>query len=89
MKNYEYNTYIMQITVYVKPGSKKESIKWVDNLFWEKELIVKIREKPIDGEANKWLIEALSDFFDVPKSRITILRGHTLREKVVEVMMEK
>jgi uncharacterized protein len=75
----------MRVTVHVKPGSRSESITWVENLFWEKMLIVKIREKPVDGEANRGLIEALSEFFDVPKSSITIIRGHTSREKVVEI----
>jgi uncharacterized protein len=78
----------MKVAVHVKPGSRKESIEWVENLFWEKTLIVKIREKPVDGEANRWLIEALSEFFDVPKSRITILHGHTSREKVVNIQSD-
>lgn len=43
----------MRITIHVKPGSRKESIEWVENLFGEKTLVVKIREKPVDGEANK------------------------------------
>lgn len=76
----------MKITAHVKPGSRKESIEWVENLFWEKTLVIKIREKPVDGEANRGLIKALSEFFDVPKSRITILNGHTSREKVVEII---
>lgn len=76
----------MKITVHVKPGSRKESIEWVSNLFGEKTLAVKIREKPVDGEANRGLIQALSGFFDVPKSHITILHGHTAREKVVEIV---
>jgi uncharacterized protein YggU (UPF0235/DUF167 family) len=50
--------------------------------------VVKIREKPIDGEANRWLIEALSEFFKIPKSHIHILYGHTSREKVVEIKMD-
>lgn len=77
----------MKITVHVKPGSRKESIEWVENLLGEKTLVVKIREKPVDGEANRGLMEALSDFFDVPKSHITLLRGHTSREKVVEISL--
>ncbi len=76
----------MKVTVHVKPGSRKESIEWVENLFSEKTLVVKIREKPVDGEANRWLIEALSEFFKVPKSNITITHGHTSREKVVEII---
>lgn len=79
----------MRVTVHIKPGSKKESIQWVEDLFWEKKLIVKIRERPIDGEANKGLIEALSEFFHVPKSYIQILHGHTSREKVVEIKEKK
>lgn len=76
---------IMKITVHVKPWSRRESIEWVEDLFWEKKLIVKIREKPVDGEANRGLIEALSEFFDVAKSQIQIVQGHTSREKVVEI----
>lgn len=75
----------MKITVHVKPGSRSESVQWVENLFSEKTLVVKIREKPVDGEANRGLIEALSEFFKVPKSNIKILQGHTSREKVVEI----
>ncbi|MFA6080532.1 MAG: DUF167 domain-containing protein [Candidatus Gracilibacteria bacterium] len=75
----------MKITVHIKPGSRSESIQWVENLFGEKTLVVKIREKPIDGEANRGLIKALSLFFKAPQSRITILHGHTSREKVVEI----
>lgn len=80
---------IMKITIHVKPGSRKESIEWVENLFGEKTLVIKIREKPVDGEANRGLIEALSGFFDVPKSHITLLHGHTSREKVVEIIEKR
>lgn len=79
----------MKISVHVKPGSRKESIEWVENLFGEKTLVVKIREKPVDGEANRGLIEALSNFLDIPKSRVQIIRGHTSREKVVEIIEVK
>lgn len=76
----------MIFPVHVKPGSRKESIEWVENLFGEKTLVVKLRAKPIDGEANRALIEALSEFFDVAKSQVNILHGHTSREKVVEIV---
>jgi uncharacterized protein YggU (UPF0235/DUF167 family) len=64
----------MKIAVHIKPSSRHESIEWRENLFGEKSLIVKVRAKPIDGEANEALIEALADFF-----------GHTTREKVVQI----
>jgi uncharacterized protein YggU (UPF0235/DUF167 family) len=73
----------------IKKGGFKSSVMsetWQLLQKGAKTLVVKIREKPVDGEANKWLIEALSEFFDVPKSRINIVLGHTSREKVVEII---
>ena len=40
---------------------------------------------PENGRANSAVIELLSEYFDVPKSRITILKGLTGRDKVVTV----
>lgn len=75
----------MKLNIHVNPGSRSESIQWVENLFWEKSLIVKIRAKPVDGEANIGLIKVLAKFFKVPKSHIQILHGHTSRDKIVEI----
>jgi len=36
-------------------------------------------------KANEKVIELLSDFFDVPKNKIKIVKGQTSREKEVEV----
>ena len=40
---------------------------------------------PENGRANSAVIELLSEYFDVPKSRIKILRGLSGRDKVVTV----
>ena len=40
---------------------------------------------PENGRANSAVIELLSDYFDVPKSRIKIQRGLAGRDKVVSV----
>ncbi len=40
---------------------------------------------PTDGDANKKVIEMLSDYFHVPKSRIKLIRGETSRDKVFDV----
>ena len=40
---------------------------------------------PENGHANDAVIELLADHFDVPKSKIKILRGLTGRDKVVSV----
>ncbi len=40
---------------------------------------------PENGRANSAVIELLSDYLDVPKSRIKILKGLTGRNKIVTV----
>ncbi|MBQ3785595.1 MAG: DUF167 domain-containing protein [Alphaproteobacteria bacterium] len=40
---------------------------------------------PENGRANNAVVELLAEYFDVPKSRITILKGLTGRNKVVTV----
>ena len=40
---------------------------------------------PENGRANGAVVELLSDYFDVPKSRIEILKGLSTRDKIVAV----
>ena len=49
------------------------------------QLRVKISAAPDKGKANAQLIELLSEFFKVPKSKIKIISGETSRIKLVEV----
>lgn len=72
----------MKINVLVKPNSKKGPL--VENLA-DGSFVVYIREIAAEGQANEALIELLSKHLSVPKTRITILRGHKSRHKIVEV----
>jgi len=49
----------------------------------ESGLKVKITAQPIDGKANKALIEFLSKQFKVPKTYFEILKGETSKEKTI------
>ena len=49
------------------------------------EFIVSVKEPPVHGLANKAIIRALANHFNVAQSRIRIVSGHTSRQKVVEV----
>src|SRR5258707_15885502 len=40
---------------------------------------------PVDGKANQAVIEFFADFFDIPRSSVTIASGETNRLKVVWV----
>lgn len=44
-------------------------------------LKVRIRSAPVDGKANKELVEVLADAFGLPKSAITFKGGETSKTK--------
>ena len=41
---------------------------------------------PTDGKANEAVIKMLAKHYDVPKSSISILRGATSHDKVIEIV---
>ncbi len=69
------------MTVRVKPGSRKGPLVETS----DDGLTVYVRERAVDGAANAGVIAALADHFEVPKSRIEIVRGQTSRIKHVRV----
>lgn len=58
-------------------ASKNEIIKTDDGVK------IKITAQPIDGKANKALVEFLSKQFKIPKTSIEIVKGHTSKEKTL------
>lgn len=69
------------LTVKILPNASKNDIIKTD----ENSIKVKITAQPIDGKANKALIEFLSKQFKVPKSYFEILKGETSKEKSILV----
>lgn len=62
----------------ISPNAKKNEI------IREGEFVkIKITAQPIDGKANKALVEFLSKYFKIPKTSIKILKGETSKEKTV------
>ena len=72
----------MKISVKVKPNAKIEKIEKLS----ETEFKVSLKAPPKDGKANAALIALLADYFDVPKKRITLLRGTSSKQKWVEIL---
>lgn len=73
----------MIVKVLVKPGYKNGPLVDVISL---DEIVVYLREKPHDGEANEALVKMLADYYDVAKSCIVIKRGQKSHQKLVEVI---
>jgi len=71
----------MNISVKVKPNSKEEKIEKISDyvfLLW-------VRSAPKEGKANQEVAKLLSEYFDVPKTGISIVRGHKSRNKIINI----
>lgn len=44
---------------------------------------VRVKAPPSKGEANKAVIKVIADFFNIPQSRVEIVRGHKTSRKLV------
>ena len=45
----------------------------------------RVTAPPVDGQANAALVKLLAKALGVPKSRVTVVRGQSARDKVVRV----
>jgi uncharacterized protein (TIGR00251 family) len=65
-------------TIKISPNSKTNEI-----IKTETDTKIKITAQPIDGKANKALIDFLSKNFKIPKTSIKILKGETSKDKTI------
>jgi len=72
----------MILTVHIKPNAKNSQVKaWLDS----GTVKIDIAAAPIDGKANRALIEFLAKQLGIAKSLITIKRGQSSRVKHIEL----
>ena len=71
----------MKISVKVKPNSKSEKIEKTGETY-----ILYVKEPAQEDRANLAVINLLSEYFKLPKSRISILKGKKSRQKIVEIL---
>ncbi len=70
----------MRLTVRVIPRSSRNAIAWEQGV-----LKVRLTAPPVDGAANDALIVLLAQRLGLPKRAISIARGATGRQKIVEI----
>ena len=71
----------MTLCVRVKPRASKSAVLGVRS----GELEVAVRAPPVDGKANEELVRVLADYYEIPKSTISIARGQSGRSKTVRL----
>jgi uncharacterized protein (TIGR00251 family) len=70
-----------KIEVIVKPNAKKSEITKIS----ETEYRVAVKAPAQEGKANRAVIDLIAESFSVPKSSVTIVRGHSVRKKLIEI----
>ena len=69
-----------RLALKVTPGARVEGIEIVDG-----RVLVKVRAKPKDGEANGAVLKMLAAALGTAPSRLEMLRGATGRDKLVRI----
>jgi uncharacterized protein len=75
----------MDLTVRVKPGSRKGPLVEETTDDPAASVTVYVRERAVDGAANAGVVAALATHFGVTRSKVTILRGESSRIKRVHI----
>ena len=71
-----------KINVKVKPNSKTEEVIPEDS----NSFIVRVKAPPVEGKANRAVIKVLAKHFDIPESRLAIIKGLTSKTKVIQII---
>ena len=69
------------ISVTVRAGAQSRGVE----LRSDGSLLVKTMVAPEKGKANADVVELIAEHFDVPKSCVEVVRGHTASKKVLKI----
>jgi uncharacterized protein (TIGR00251 family) len=74
----------MLLHIKVKPNQRFNSITKIGD-----EWIVKIKARPVDGEANEYLVKYIAEKLNIAKSKVVLKKGQTSKVKCLEIEMEE
>ncbi|MDR1327961.1 MAG: DUF167 domain-containing protein [Heliobacteriaceae bacterium] len=72
----------VKLQVRITPNASRNEVTQDGDL-----LKVKLTAPPVDGKANKALLEILSKYFKIPKTSIKIIKGETSKNKLLLLKM--
>jgi uncharacterized protein (TIGR00251 family) len=73
--------HIPNIRVRVIPAASRNEIVPLDRYEWR----LRLTAPPVEGKANRLMVEFLAERLDVHRSQIRLLKGATSRNKIVEI----
>jgi uncharacterized protein (TIGR00251 family) len=69
------------LTLHVQPRASRNQLVF----HGADRIMLRLTAPPVEGAANAACCALLADLLDLPKSRVTILRGETARRKLVRI----
>ena len=72
----------MKLSVKVRPKARSEKVEKIG----ESQFLVCVHAPAQEGKANQAVVKLLSKFFDVPRNSIAILKGHSSKNKIIEIL---
>jgi len=69
----------IRLQIRVMPRASKATVAGVR----EDRLIVRVTAAPVDNAANDAVVDLLSSVLDLPRRAVTIVSGHSAREKTI------
>jgi uncharacterized protein (TIGR00251 family) len=75
----------VRVSIRVRPGAKKESVggRWDGPRGVA--LLVAVRARAVEGQANAAVVGALAEAFDLAPSRVSLVAGERGRDKIVDL----
>ena len=71
----------VKVSLRVSPNATRNEIVGLSEGIWQ----VKVAAPPVKGQANRELLAFLSQILGVSKGVLTIVKGHTTKNKVVAI----
>ena len=71
----------MKIFIKAKPNSKKTGVEEIDPTHF----IVRVKEPPKDGKANRAIEKAVAEHLNIPYMQVWIVSGTSSHDKIIEI----
>lgn len=86
MTYYHFENGHLILSLYIQPNAKQDKIV---GLFNNQYLKIQIKAPAVDNKANTYLQKWLAQEFDVPKSRVLLVKGEHARQKMFRIHSPK
>jgi uncharacterized protein (TIGR00251 family) len=81
---YRVNDQLIRLTIFVQPNASCDEVIGKHG----EAIKIRLRAKPIDGEANHYLIKYIAKCFKIKKNQIKIYKGQKNRIKLLEIQSD-